>query len=154
MSAIMASRIEMLVEELATPVAEQFGLFIYDVEFKKEGSDYMLRVFIDRDEGGVNIEDCENVHRPLQDILEEKDVDYSYLEVSSPGIERQLKRQRDFDRYRGQKVLASFYKAVEGSKKLEGILVERNEEFLVIDAGEEIKIENENVASVRLVAEF
>ena len=150
----MASRIEMMVEELATPIAEQFGLFIYDVEFKKEGSDYMLRVFIDREDGGVNIEDCENVHRPLQDILDEKDVDYSYLEVSSPGIERQLKRQRDFDRFKGSKVLAGFYKAVNGSKKLEGILVERNDEFLVLDAGEEIKIENENVATVRLVAEF
>ena len=149
----MASRIEMMVEELATPIAEQFGLFIYDVEFKKEGSDYMLRVFIDK-EDGVNIEDCEKVHRPLQDILDEKDVDYSYLEVSSPGIERQLKRQRDFDRFKGVKVLASFYKAVNGSKKLEGILVERTEEFLVLDAGEEIKIENENVATVRLVAEF
>ena len=150
----MASRIEMMVEELATPVAEQFGLFIYDVEFKKEGSDYMLRVFIDRDEGGVNIEDCENVHRPLQDVLDEKDVDYSYLEVSSPGIERQLKRQRDFDRFKGVKVLASFYKAVNGSKKLEGILIDRTDEALVLDAGEEIKIENENVATVRLVAEF
>lgn len=154
MCAIMASRIEMMVEELATPIAEQFGLFIYDVEFKKEGSDYMLRVFIDREDGGVNIEDCENVHRPLQDILDEKDVDYSYLEVSSPGIERQLKRQRDFDRFKGAKVLASFYKAVNGSKKLEGVLVERTDEALVLDAGEEIKIENENVATVRLVAEF
>ena len=151
----MANKTEQQTFAIAEPIAKELGLLIYDVEFKKEGADYILRVFIDREDSGVSIEDCENVTRPLKEILDKENIDYDYLEVSSPGIERQLKRQRDFDRFKGHKVLVSLFKAVDGVKKAEGILVERNEKSTILSINEENKeFENESIASVRLVADF
>ena len=94
-----------LVEALAKPVAEEFGVFIWDVRFEKEGSLWYLRIFIDKD-GGVDINDCENVSRRMSDILDEKDpTEQSYiLEVSSPGVERDLTKKAHFDAYIGSMI--------------------------------------------------
>jgi len=153
----MASKIEETVWQIAEPIANENGLEIYDVEFKKEGADYFLRVFIDREEG-VSIDDCEAVSRPLSDALDEADPisEGYYLEVSSPGIERQLKRQKDFDRFCGENISVKLFRAVNGTKQLTAKLVSRNDEKLTVEteAGETIEIDNKEVAVVRLAVDF
>ena len=152
------TKIEETVKNLAEPIAEPFGLEIYDVEFKKEGPDYILRVFIDRRDGYISIDDCEAVSRPLSDALDVADpIDKAYcLEVSSPGLERQLKRQEDFERFYGSKVALKLYSAVNGSKSAEGILEERNEEstVIVLENGEKLVIENDKISKANLKIEF
>lgn len=146
---------EIRTEKIAEPLAEKLGLLIYDVEFKKEGPDMVLRVFIDRENSNVSIDDCENMSRPLKELLDGEGIDYSYLEVSSPGIERLLKKQRDFDRFKGEKITVSLFEPVAGSKKAEGILKDRDENFLtVICGGEDVKIDNKKIAWVRLCVDF
>ena len=100
-------------EELLTPIAEVSQVEIYDVEYVKEGSDYYLRAYIDKPEG-VNILDCENVSRALSEALDKADFipDAYILEVSSPGLGRQLKKEKDFKRSIGEDVDVKFYKAV------------------------------------------
>ena len=152
------TKTEETVKNLAQPIAEGLGLEIYDVEFKKEGPDYILRVFIDKRGGYISIDDCEAVSRPLSDALDEADpIDKSYcLEVSSPGLERQLKRQEDFERFYGSKVTIKLFSAVNGSKSAEGVLEERNEEstVIVLEGGEKLALENSKISKVNLKAEI
>lgn len=153
----MAS-IEEKVTLLAEPIAEGLGLMVYDVEFKKEGPDYYLRVFIDKEDGYITIDDCEAVSRPLSDVLDVEDpIDKAYyLEVSSPGLERQLKKQRDFDRFKESKVLVKLYSAIDGSKKIEGILKERTNEITKVEKedGTQISIPNDKISQVRLTIDI
>ncbi|MBR3943081.1 MAG: ribosome maturation factor RimP [Clostridia bacterium] len=155
---MLASKVEEIVWAIADPIAKDAGVFVYDVEFKKEGPDYYLRVYIDRLEDGIYIDDCEAVSRALSDALDEADPisEGYYLEVSSPGVERQLKRQEDFDRFNGEKISVKLFKAVEGTKQLIGFLKSRNEEKLVIETedGKQIEIENKNITTVRLSVDF
>ncbi len=150
----MAEKIETLIEKLATPIAEENGLIIYDVEFVKEGPDHCLRVFIDRLDGGITLDDCEAVSRPLSDLLDEVDpisVSY-YLEVSSPGIERKLKKQQDFDRFLGSEVLLKLFSAINGTKKLQGILISRDSEKTVIEVNSEnIEVPNDKISKANIV---
>lgn len=112
-----------IVRALAEPIAAAAGCEVVDVEFVREGADWYLRVFIDKP-GGVMIDDCEAVSRPLSEKLDENDpIPQAYmLEVSSPGLERPFKTSRDFEKAMGEKVVAKFYKPVNGSKQLEGVL--------------------------------
>ena len=154
----MANKIEEIVEKLAAEIAEPMGILIYDVEFKKEGSDYYLRVYIDREDQPVSIDDCEAVSRPLSDVLDDKDpIDQGYyLEVSSPGLERKLKKQRDFDRFTGEKVNVSFYGSYEGHKNITGILKSRNDVSTEVELenNELFVIPNDKISSVKLTIEF
>ena len=104
-------QIEKQFEELLTPVCEKHGVEVYDVEYVKEGSDYYLRAYIDK-EGGVTIGDCEVVNRELSDLMDEKDFikDAYILEVSSPGLTRPLKRKNDFVKSIGRAVDIKLYK--------------------------------------------
>ena len=111
-----------IVTDLATPVAKECGVNVWDVRFEKEGSIWYLRIIIDKD-GGVDINDCENVSRKLDKILDEVDpIDQSYcLEVSSPGIERELVKKEHFDAFMGEEVLVRFIRPVEnGERDFEG----------------------------------
>ena len=134
------NKTEQEVINLLTPIIEPMGIYLWDIEFKKEGPDYFLRVFIDRRDGYITIDDCEAVSRPLSDALDEADpIDKAYcLEVSSPGLERQLKTQEHFERFCGCKVTMKFFSAVNGSKSAEGILEERTAESttIILDNGE------------------
>ena len=110
-------------EELLTPIVEQYGVSIYDVEYVKEGSDWYLRAYIDKPEG-VNIQDCENVSRALSDALDREDfMEEAYiLEVSSPGLGRTLKKDKHLEKSIGQEVEIKLYKAVDKQKGFSGIL--------------------------------
>ena len=113
------------VYEIALPIAERLGLDIWDIRFLKEGSDWFLRVFIDK-EGGVDINDCENMSRALDTPLDERDpIDVSYcLEVSSPGLERDLTREEHFVKCRGQKIKVKLIRPYENKREFNGVLEE------------------------------
>ena len=104
-----------------------------DVEYVREGNDWYLRVYIDKD-GGVTLDDCEAVSRPLSEKLDEMDpIPQSYiLEVSSPGVERPFRTSRDFEKAIGENVRVKFYKAMNGRKTIEGILEKYDGETVTI----------------------
>ena len=110
-------------EEILLPIAEENGVEIYDVEYVKEGSDWYLRVYIDK-EGGIAVDDCEVVSREADPILDTDDcIEESYiLEVSSPGLGRPLKKDKDFARSIGEEVEVRLFRAVEGCKEYTGLL--------------------------------
>lgn len=109
--------------DIAQPIADELGLEIWDIRFVKEGTDWFLRIFIDK-EGGVTIEDCENMSRAIDEPLDEADpIEQSYcLEVSSPGIERELTRDTHFEACIGEKIKVKFIRAIEGKREFSGVL--------------------------------
>jgi len=144
------------VAAFAGPVVEELGLELWDVEFVREGADWFLRVYIDK-EGGVDIDDCEAVSRALDPILDEKDPipDSYHFEVCSAGLERVLKRPGDFQRFLGSPVLVKLYRPKDGAKEYPGILegYEDGRVTLSTQAGP-ITFEKTEVAQVRLRVEF
>lgn len=142
-------------EELLQPIAEKYGVDIYDVEYVKEGSDFYLRAYIDKSEG-VNINDCENVSRALSDVLDEKDFiqDAYILEVSSPGLGRTLKKDRHLEKSIGQDVEIKLYKPQNGQKEYEGNLIRFDENSITIEAEGEITFAREDIAIIKLALDF
>ena len=142
--------------EIANPIALSNDCFVDDVEFKKEGKDYVLRVTIDvedNEKAGVSIDQCEKVSKALSDRLDEIDpISREYmLEVTSPGIDRELKREKDFIRFMGRDVDAKLYKALDGNKVISGKLSEYNDGNIKIESdGKTIELTKSQIASVRL----
>src|SRR5699024_1978065 len=103
-----------VVEELALPVADELNYEIVDVEYKKEGARWILRYYIDKD-GGVSLDDCQLFSQKVSDILDEKDPisRQYYLEVSSPGLDRPLKKPSDFERFKGRDIELRLYRAID-----------------------------------------
>ena len=114
---------ESKVEVLVSGMIEKMGYELVDVEFVKEGQNWYLRFYLDK-EGGINIDDCEKASKAIEKLLDEKDpIEQAYiLEVSSPGLDRQLKKDKDFVKYAGSLVDVKLYKAVDGSKEFQGTL--------------------------------
>ncbi len=127
---------------LAKPLAEKLGLEIWDVRFEKEGALWYLRVFIDKD-GGVTIEDCEALTRPLNKLLDELDpIDISYIfEVGSTGLGRKLVRPAHFEKFLGSPVTARLIRAVDSIKEISGLLSEYNKETVLIEGSDANKTE-------------
>ena len=122
---------------------------MWDVEYVREGSEYFLRLYLDK-EGGVDINDCEAISRAVDPIPESY-----HFEVCSAGLERALKRPSDFEQFMGSKVLVKLYKPRNGMKELKGTLVGYENGNVTIDqAGTEITLEKQEVALVRLYVEF
>ena len=144
------------VAAFAEPVVQAQGCSLWDVEYVREGSEYFLRLYIDK-EGGVDIDDCEAVSRAMDPILDEKDpVPGSYhFEVCSAGLERALKRPSDFAQFMGSPITVKLYRPYNGLKELPGILRGYEEGKLTVEAGKEtITFEKSQVALVRLRVEF
>ena len=143
-------------EELLAPIAQNAGVKIYDVEYVKEGSDYYLRAYIDK-EGGVNIDDCETVSRALSDALDKEDfiVDAYILEVSSPGLGRTLKKDRHLEYSLGEEVEIKLYKPLDGSKDFEGKLESYDKDNLTISTPDQnFTFSRKDIAVVRLKLDF
>ena len=144
-------------EELLLPIVEKCGVEIYDVEYVKEGSDWYLRAYIDKEEG-VNINDCETVSRALSDELDKADFieDAYILEVSSPGLGRTLKKDKHLQKSLGELVELKTYKPINGTKEFEGILKAFDEKQLVLETEEEKELvfERNDIAMVRLAFDF
>ena len=146
------------VAELARPVVEAAGCTLWDVEYVKEAGEWFLRVYIDR-EGGVDIDCCEAVSRPLSDLLDEADpIQNSYtFEVSSAGAERALKRPSDFAQFMGSPVTVKTYQARNGRKEFAGILAGYDEATgdVTLTVGKEtMTFPRSETALVRLRVEF
>ncbi len=147
------------VYNMALPIAEANGCGIYEVEYKKEGSDYVLRVILDTfdDENPVSITMCENVSRALSDKLDENDPtkDVYILEVTSPGIDRPLKKEEDFTRFAGKEIEIGLYKALNGSKLITGTLIGLCDGVITVTSGKEtLEIKREDTSFVRLAVIF
>ena len=141
---------------LAAPIVEACGCTLWDVEYVKEAGEWCLRVYIDR-EGGVSINDCEAVSRPLSDALDEADpIEGSYtLEVSSAGADRALKKPEHFRQFLGEQVDVKLYRAREGRKELTGALkAYENGDVTVELPGGDVTLEKKDVAQVRLHVAF
>ena len=145
-----------LVAQFAKPVVESHGCELWDVEYVREGSEYFLRLYLDK-ETGVDINDCEAVSRAMDPILDEKDpIPTSYIfEVCSAGLERALKRPGDFERFMGSPVTVKLYRPRNGLKEIPGILRGYEEGQVTVEAGKEIiTFTKSEVALVRLRVEF
>ena len=143
-------------EELLTPIVEQYGVSIYDVEYVKEGSDWYLRAYIDKPEG-VNIQDCENVSRALSDALDREDfMEEAYiLEVSSPGLGRTLKKDKHLKASIGEEVEVKLFKPIDKCKEFVGLLENFDEATLTIRIGDEQKtFARTDIALIRLTFDF
>ena len=149
------SVVEAVTEGIA-PVAEQLGYVLWDVEYVKEGARRILRVTIDNDEG-ITIEDCERMHRAIDPVLDEIDpIDVAYdLEVSSPGIERDLRTDFHIDACVGERVELRFFAPFEGKKSMEGILLGRRDNLLLLEiGGEQKELPRSAISKIRTVFEF
>ena len=146
------SKITDKVYELAKPVVEQAGCSLWDVEYVREAGSWYLRVFIDK-EGGVSINDCENISRTLDPILDEADpIPDSYVfEVGSAGAERELKRPGDFQQFMGSEVEVRLYQPLNGSKAFVGTLSGYDNGDVSILAGKEnMSFQRAQIAQVKL----
>ena len=149
---------EKRIEELIQPTVTEMGYELVDVEFVKEGPNWYLRIFIDK-EGGVTIDDCEAVSKTLEKIFDEKDpIEQAYfLEISSPGIDRPLKKKEDFIKYNGEMVDVKLYKPYEGSKEYTGKLVgyDENDGTVTIEIDDKnIAFTKKEIAGIRLAVIF
>lgn len=144
------------VRELILPVAEELGLLLWDVEYVKEGTKMILRVTIDK-EDGVGIEDCETMHRAIDPILDEADPIEGayYLEVSSPGIERDLRTDEHIMMSLGERVEIRLYAPVNGSKSFSGILADYKDGKIALEtAGGSLSFERSAVSKMKTVFDF
>ncbi len=150
------SKIEELTRNLVAPAIEKNNFELVDVEYKKEGNNWYLRVYIDKN-GGVTLDDCQIISEYLSEKLDEVDpIENSYiLEVSSPGIDRPLKTQRDFDKFKGSLVEVSLYQPIDKKKKYEGELVGLiNDKVVITDNGERKEFDINDISLVKPVIKF
>ena len=141
--------LEKKIEDLVKPIIENLGYKVYDVIYQKEGKDNYLRIFIDSNKG-IDLNDCEKVNDSVNDILDEKDYIKAqyYLEISSPGLERNLRRDEQFLDNINKKIEVHLYNSINNKKIITGILQEYTNDYLIID---NIKIKNSNIASAKTI---
>ena len=144
-------------EQLLEPVVSELGFELVDVEYVKEGGTWYLRAYIDKP-GGITVDDCEAVSRQFSDILDEKDyIEDSYVfEVSSPGLGRPLKKEKDFARSIGEEVEIRTYRAIDRQKEFTGILKDYDENTVTIVYEDETEqtFERADIALIRLALDF
>ena len=149
------SQIENKTEELLTPIASAHGVTIYDVEYVKEAGEYYLRAYIDK-EGGVTIDDCVDVSRALSDALDKDDfIEDAYtLEVSSPGLTRQLTKDKHFAQSLGRTVEVKLYKAIDKQKEFTGALRAFEQDSVTIEEAETERVfARKDISIIRLAFE-
>lgn len=148
--------IEAKTEQLLIPIAEKYNVEIYDIEFVKEGSEWYLRAFIDK-EGGVTIDDCVDVNHALSDALDIDDfIPEAYmLEVSSPGLGRTLKKDKHLEKSIGMEVEIKTYKPIEKRKEFSGVLKAFNTDCITIEENEtELIFKRTDIATIKLALDF
>ena len=147
------AKIEEKVEQLVKDPIEKLGYSLYDVEYVKEGPEYYLRIYIDK-ESGIDLNDCEKVSNEINEILDKADYikEQYYLEVSSPGIERKLRKDKHLEQNISKNVeIKLFKKDNNGKKEYTGKLKAFNQEEIIIETDKEITIERKNIAQIKTV---
>ena len=151
------SKVVDIVKDLAEPLVKTEGLNLVDVDYQKEGSDWILRVFIENLDGELTLEHCENVSKLLSSELDRKDpIDKHYiLEVSSPGIERPLNKKEDFIRFKGELIEVKTYAAIDGKKEFRGKLIDFKDKTVIVDDNKGvIEIPFNKIAHANLTFDF
>ena len=145
------SSLEEKIEKLVEPKIVNLGYELYDVQYVKEGKDYFLRIFIDNS-NGISLEDCEKVNNAITDLLDDANYikEQYFLEVSSPGIERIIRKEKHLKKYIGHEInIKLFKKDKNGNKEYQGILKAFDQENIELE--ENIKIERKNIAQIKTV---
>ena len=145
------ANIEEKVENLLKETIENIGYDLYDVEYAKEGKNYFLRIYIDKPEG-IDLKDCEKVNDAISDLLDEADYikDQYFLEVSSPGIERVLRKDKHLEQNKGKEIAIKLFKKDEnGEKEYQGILQDFDDETITLE--DNINIERKSIAQIKTV---
>ena len=155
------SKVTSIIEELVTPITTELNLELVDVEFVKEGRNWFLRVYVDTSQGGIDIDQCAQVSERLSLLLDENDpIEQNYyLEVSSPGAERPLKKEADFEKAVGKYIYVKTYEPIKDMKEFLGYLTAYNEEGLSMEVRIKtrkvnVQIEKEKVAQARYAIDF
>lgn len=150
----MTSLEKKIFEELE-PIINGLNISLYDVIYEKEGKDFYLRIFIEK-EGGVDISDCENVNNAINDILDEKDFikGHYYLEVSSAGLEKTLRLDKHFENNIGNKIQISLYKPINNSKNVIGILKDYDDEKVIVESDEIVEINKNDISLIKTVFDW
>lgn len=156
----MSKKVTEIVEEMAAPILEELNLELVEVEYVKEGRNWFLRVYIDKD-GGVDIEECGLVSEKLSEQLDEKDpiTNNYFLEVSSPGAERPLKKEQDYIKSIGKNVYVKTYEPIENEKEFEGTLKDFDGSQVTLEIKiktrkKELVIPYDKIAKARLAVSF
>nr|WP_320025945.1 ribosome maturation factor RimP [uncultured Acetobacterium sp.] len=148
---------EVFFDELTAPVVESLGYELTDLTFEKRGKDWCLTLFIDS-EDGISLDDCEKVSRRISELLDEKDpIEQSYfLEVSSPGMDRPLKKEKHYLSNLNKKIAVHLFAPLDGKKNIEGVLKSYSSEELTLelDNGELITLENSKIAKANRLDEL
>ena len=150
------AKIEEKVEQLVKDPIEKLGYSLYDVEYVKEGPEYYLRIYIDK-ESGIDLNDCEKVSNEINEILDKADYikEQYYLEVSSPGIERKLRKDKHLEQNISKNVeIKLFKKDNNGKKEYTGKLKAFNQEEIIIETDKEIATERKNIAQIKTIYEW
>ena len=152
----MSSNIESKVTNLLEEIINNLGYDLYDVYYVKEGKDYYLRIIIDK-QAGIDLDDCEKVNNSINDILDEADLikEQYFLEVSSSGLERVLRKEKHFKSQIGNMILVKLFKAINKQKEIQGILKEYNDNNIILeDENKQIIIEKQNISVAKTVYEW
>ena len=148
---------EQKTEKLLEPILTENNYELYDIEYVKEGGNWFLRVFIDK-ENGITIDDCELVSRALSDLLDKNDFipDSYIMEVSSPGLGRHLKRDKHFEKSIGEEVEVKLYKPLNKKKEFIGLLTDYNQNSITMELedGTSMELTRKDIATVRLTFDF
>ena len=146
------ANIEEKIESLTSKPINDLGYELYDVEYVKEGKDYFLRIYIDS-EKGIDLDDCEKVSNAITEALDKEDYikEQYFLEVSSPGVERVLRKEKHLKDNLEAEVQIKLFKPFEGQKQYKGILKDFNNDYITIFVTEEIKIDRKNISQIKTV---
>lgn len=147
----MAS-VEEKIENLTSGIIKNLGYNLYDVEYVKEGKDYFLRLYIES-ENGIDLNDCEKVSNEVTEILDKEDPisEQYFLEVSSTGVEKNLRKDKHLQANIGNEIQIKLFKQLDGQKTYKGILKDFNKESLTIFINEDIKIDRKNISQIKTV---
>ncbi len=146
------ANIEERTENLISETINNLGYELYDVEYVKEGKDYFLRIYIDS-ENGIDLDDCEKVSNSITELLDEEDniKEQYFLEVSSPGIERILRKEKHLKDNIEKEIQVKLFKPINGKKQYNGILKDFTNDFITILNNQEIKIDRKNISQIKTV---
>ncbi|MBQ3408049.1 MAG: ribosome maturation factor RimP [Clostridia bacterium] len=147
------ANIEEKIENRLSKVIEDLGYKLYDVQYVKEGKDYFLRIFIEKENGEIDLNDCENVNNAITDILDEEDFikEQYFLEVSSTGVEKMIRKEKHLKDNIGELITIKLFKSLDGSKEFVGELINFNNECLTIkvDSNSTVDIERKNISQIK-----
>ena len=150
------SKIEETIWNIVEPIIKENNFKLYDVEYVKEGAEYYLRIYIDNEESNIAIDDCEVVSRLVEPEIDKVDPikEAYFLEISSPGVERVLRRPEHFEDNIGKQVVVKTFKPIEKRKQFEGELISFNDKLIINEDGTELSFDIKDVSQVRLKFEF